>query len=260
MSDINITVETIRAIEPHPQADRLEIAKILGTQCVVPKGEYKAGDNIVYFPPDMLVPGDVSEKLGVQKYLKHSQIEGLKIPCRVAACRLRTIPSYGFISPLSSLGTVNLDTIAAGLDVTAAFRGIKYEPPRVTAHNSGGGTGRAAPECPTFHEYTEIQNHYKYPDAIPIGTPVRVTEKIHGTNSRVGCVYHEGEFQFMAGSHHVNRTKENEGGVFDLLAAPGDRRRVEHAQHALRCPPQHRGLRRVVRPRHPGHRLRHPGR
>ncbi len=61
-----------------------------------------------------------------------------------------------------------------------------------------------------FHQYTDIQNHYRYPDAIPTGTIVRVTEKIHGTNSRVGVVFCEGEFAFMAGSHKKNRKKEFE--------------------------------------------------
>ena len=100
ISDIIISVETIRSIEPHPQADRLEIAKVLGTQVVVPKGEYQAGDDILYFPPDMMIPADVSEVLGVQKYLKTATFEGLKIHCRVAACRLRTIACYGFIAKL----------------------------------------------------------------------------------------------------------------------------------------------------------------
>ena len=210
MSDINISIEIIRSIEPHPQADRLEIAKVLGTQCVIPKDQYRQGDMVVYFPPDMTIPGDVSERLGVQKYLKSSLFDGLKIPCRVAACRLRTIASYGFIAPLSGLGTVNLGSIVPGMDVTATFRGIKYEPPAPRNHG-GGNAAQAAPECPAFHEYTSIQNHYKYPDAIPVGTIVRVTEKIHGTNSRVGVIYQDGEFHFMAGSHHVNRKDEGEG-------------------------------------------------
>jgi RNA ligase (TIGR02306 family) len=212
MSEIIISVETIKAIEPHPQADRLEIAKILGTQVVVPKGEYQAGDAIVYFPPDMLIPAVVSEVLGVQKYLKTATFEGLKIPCRVAACRLRTIASYGFIARLPpELAHLAAWAGTEQANVTGFYAGQKYEPPHVTAHNSGGGQGRLAPECPMFHEYTDIQNYYRHPDAIPVGTIVRVTEKIHGTNSRVGCVYHDGEFQFMAGSHHTNRSKETEG-------------------------------------------------
>lgn len=181
MSDIIISVERIKSVEAHPQADRLEVAKILGTQCVVPKGEYKAGDSVVYFPPDMVLPGDVSLQLGVQKYLKHSLVEGLKIPSRVAACRLRTVASFGFIAKLPT----ELSHLAGWVgteqaNVTEFYRGFKYEPPVVPRVGGGAMWGGMAPEHPMFHQYTDIQNHYRYPDAIPTGTIVRVTEKIHG--------------------------------------------------------------------------------
>jgi len=79
-----------------PDADKLEIAKVAGTQTLIVKGQFKAGDLCVYFPPDILLPGDVSEALGVAKYLKTALWEGSRFPCRVAACRLRGTPSYGF--------------------------------------------------------------------------------------------------------------------------------------------------------------------
>ena len=88
MSEITVTVERIEAIEPHPNADKLEIAKVAGTQTLIVKGQFRAGDRCVYFPPDILLPGDVSEALGVAKYLKTATWEGWKFPCRVAACRL----------------------------------------------------------------------------------------------------------------------------------------------------------------------------
>ena len=39
MSDIQVTAQTLSSIVPHPNADRLEIATILGTQTIVPKGQ-----------------------------------------------------------------------------------------------------------------------------------------------------------------------------------------------------------------------------
>lgn len=44
MSTITITAERIEAIEPHPNADKLEIARVAGTQTVVPKGQYRVGN------------------------------------------------------------------------------------------------------------------------------------------------------------------------------------------------------------------------
>ena len=85
MSDLAITVQKIDAIEPHPHADRLEIVKILGTQCVEQIGKYNVGQKVIYFPPCMLLPPHVSAELGVTKYLKHARCDGEKIQCRVAA-------------------------------------------------------------------------------------------------------------------------------------------------------------------------------
>jgi RNA ligase (TIGR02306 family) len=65
--------------------------------------------------------------------------------------------------------------------------------------------GYASAECPNFHRYTNIENIQRYPNHIPEGTPVRVTEKLHGTNCRIGLCRDEGEFQYMAGSHKVKR-------------------------------------------------------
>jgi len=186
MSDLAITVQKIEAIEPHPHADRLEIIKILGTQCVEPIGKYKVGEKVIYFPPCMLLPPDVSADLGVTKYLKHARWNGEKIQCRVAACRLRNEPSFGFIIPLQ----VDWDL---GADVTSIWEARQYVPPPLS--------GDQAPPHDDFHRYTDINNYWQNPDAIPEGTPVRITEKLHGTNSRVGVVQIDGEWQFMAGSH-----------------------------------------------------------
>jgi len=50
------TVETISEIITHPNADSLEIAKIQGWQCVVRKGEFKAGEKVVFIPIDVILP------------------------------------------------------------------------------------------------------------------------------------------------------------------------------------------------------------
>jgi RNA ligase (TIGR02306 family) len=188
MSDLAITVEKIEAIKPHPHADRLEIIQILGTQCVEQIGKYKVGQHVIYFPPGMLLPADVSAELGVTKYLKHARWDGDKIQCRVAACRLRTEPSYGFIIPL------HIDWPIA-TDLTSVYEARQYVPPPLP--------GEQAPPHDDFHCYTDIAHYWQYSDAIPEGTMVRITEKLHGTNSRVGVVQVDGEWQYMAGSHAV---------------------------------------------------------
>jgi RNA ligase (TIGR02306 family) len=218
LSDIKITVERVDAIEPHPNADRLEVVKILGTQTVVPKGQYQVGFLVVFFPPDILLPGDVSAKLGVQNYLKPALFDGLKIPCRVAAKRLRGVASYGFIALLSDV-MPNACGVSIGKDVTECFHAIKYEPP-VRYSNNGAAWGDGAAEPAEFHRYTDIQNFYRYPNTIKDGTEVRVTEKIHGTNCRVGLLRLNDEWTFVAGSHKTSRKKYDAKGNLSLYWRP----------------------------------------
>jgi len=204
MSDNNISVQEIKSVHAHPNADKLEIVKILGTQTIVGKGEFKAGDRVIYFPPDMMIPPIEAQRLGVQKYLKHAVFDGEKIQCRVAACRLRGVPSYGFVAR-ASFATQELQDLSIGADVTNSYRAQKYEPPVKMV------SGDAEVDHVDFPKYTNIQHHWRYPDAIPEGTPVRITEKLHGTNSRVGIVKVDDVWTLVAGSHNLRIKPPAEG-------------------------------------------------
>lgn len=211
MSDIDITIQTISEIDAHPDADRLEIAKILGTQCIVPKGEYKPGEQVFYFPPQMMIPESVADILGVKKYLKHTQWKGEKVQSRIAACRIRGVTSYGFVISLKPgwAAAINvahyLGKLEDDLVLTDVFGGEKYEPPALGINGLPGMKGRNeyAEREGSFHRYTNIQNFYRHPNIFEDDEQVVITEKIHGTNSRVGVVREDGEWVYAAGSHKV---------------------------------------------------------
>jgi RNA ligase (TIGR02306 family) len=200
MSTTLITVERVTKVEHHPNADRLDIITVLGYKVITGRDQFKVDDTAIYFPPDMLITPAKAKELGVAKYLKHSIYTGdiAKTQCRVSACRLRGIPSHGFV-----IGPVDLHCL--GLDVTHQYGGVKYEPPvRLNA-------GNAARDLPAFHRYTDIENVQRYPNLIPEGVAVRITEKLHGTNCRLGLIQDEdGDFILVAGSHKVRR-KSGEG-------------------------------------------------
>ena len=63
-NDFAVTTQRITSITPHPNADRLEIAHVLGYQCVVRKGLFSTGDLVVYIPERSLVPLPVQEVVG----------------------------------------------------------------------------------------------------------------------------------------------------------------------------------------------------
>ena len=69
MSTLLIKYATISEITKHPNADRLQIAKIGGWTIVVGKDTFKKGDAIIFLPPDAVLPEHIHEGLGITKYL-----------------------------------------------------------------------------------------------------------------------------------------------------------------------------------------------
>ncbi len=201
MSELRIEAVRLDEVLPHPNADRLDLLRFGANTVCDERGKYKAGDIVAHFPPDMLIPNPLAKQLGVEPYLKDAVYPGdaYKSKCRVAAIRLRGCPSFGFVFPTRWAYT-------PGDDLTERFHGVKFEPPEPTWYT----TGLHAKGDPRFHCYTEIENYRnsKYREAIPVDTPVRVTEKIHGTNSRVGII--DGEF--MCGSHKCNMKELDKNG------------------------------------------------
>lgn len=192
MSSHIVQVCVIDAVKPHPNADRLDIAIVKGWQCVVPKDRYKAGDTITYIPPDSMLPAEFSDKLGVTKYLSKG---------RVRAAKLRGEPSYGVVcEPFGELG----EDVAEKLGIT------KYVPPvKVTA-------GDMEPEHPMFTRYTDIENMRNFPALLADGEQVVATEKIHGTNSRIGLIRQDDRSWLRVAGSKVSQRKESETGTYWL--------------------------------------------
>jgi RNA ligase (TIGR02306 family) len=206
MSDLLVKVVQIDTIDPHPNADRLQIVKIGGWQIVSGKGNYKVGDLAVHVPPDAMVPKELADQWSVTPYLswRKDATKG-----RVKCVRLRGATSFGFLAP---------NDTAAEIDTNLAeVLGIeKYEEPVPI----GMQAGQIARNHPFFHTYTDIQNLRNYPDKLDYSLPLVVTEKLHGTNSRVGWVASNTDagdvvLERVVGSHRTQRKLE-EPGVYGL--------------------------------------------
>lgn len=206
-SSLVIEICNIDAIEPHPNADRLAIATIKGWKTCVgydpetKTADFKPGDSAVYFPPDSILPPELAEKLNVVNYCSTlpKNYDGTTPPgYRVKAARLRGFASYGFASRLESVGLAG--QVELGADVAEILGVTKYVPPvKVNA-------GDAEPDHPAFHKYSSIENIGNFPTLIPEGEPVVVTEKIHGSNNRVGIIRNpDYEWEFMCGSNEIRR-------------------------------------------------------
>jgi len=198
-SPLHVPVATISAIAPHPNADSLDIAQVLGWQCVVKRGSFKEGDTVIYFAPDVMLPRELSDAWGITQYLDKQ---------RIRATKLRGEASFGLVMPYSVLPP-QLDALfEIGEDVAEYFGATKWEPPQRTRSHYGKIIDNPCglPKDPLFPEYTHIENLRHYPNLFGSDELVVVTEKLHGTNSRIGII----DGQWMAGSHKVRRGEGDE--------------------------------------------------
>ena len=155
-------------IEPHPNADRLELAAVGGYRCVVGKGQFNDGDLAAYIPEGAICPRWVIAHLDLVDKLAGSNRN------RVKAVRLRGVLSEGLLYPLNQ-GRICGRLVSEGDDVTELLELEKYEPPIPVAMQ-----GEAAPAHGATLHY-DIENFKKYPDALRPGERVVFTEKLHGT-------------------------------------------------------------------------------
>ena len=126
------TVERVE-IEPHPNADRLEIAKVNGYRACVRKDALQSGDLAVYIPEAALLPDWLIEHMGLEGMLSGARKN------RVKAVKLRGELSQGLVLPVKRMGQNMNGEIqsvadrfegswAPGDDLTELLEIKKYEP------------------------------------------------------------------------------------------------------------------------------------
>jgi RNA ligase (TIGR02306 family) len=171
---------SILDIQPHSNAERLEIATVYGFQVVVSKGRYKVGDKAIYIPIDSILP----EKL---EYMLFP--EGSKVKLhhhRVRQIKLRGLASQGMlISPEEISSLVNAKYFTDEQDLKLILGVTKYEPPVKQIHLPGPkGQRNKKTEHVNFHKYNGLDNVKWFPNKFTEETQVVIQEKLHGTNAR----------------------------------------------------------------------------
>lgn len=192
MSTSKVWLTTIDDVHPHPNADKLELATVHGWQMVVKKEAFRSGDPVLYFEQGLVLPSTVAEILGVTNYLStKTDIHGEKVGV-IHRVKLRGEPSFGLVVP----ATTPTDILSLCAGVT------KFQPPLRTIASD------TLPNHPAFPPYTDIENLRSYPTVLMEGEIVVVSEKIHGTNCRVGFVRQEdGTVEWFAGSRQWQRVR-----------------------------------------------------
>lgn len=128
------SVQKIKAIKPIEGADKIEVAQILNWDCVVRKGEYQVGDEVIYFEIDSLLPD-----IPMLKFLKGSSWSQKLNKYKISTHKFRGQISQGLVIPIKDLEELDRQihnrkecvsiTYAEGTDLTEVLGIEKYEPP-----------------------------------------------------------------------------------------------------------------------------------
>ena len=202
----NAIITTLTNVRKHPNADRLKLATVLGTQVVVGL-ESNEGDIVLYFDSNLCLSNEYlsnnnlysKPELNIDK-TKNGYFDNNG---RVKAQKLRGELSNGFVAPPDSLafiknpsGFVSIPTdMKIGLfSVGTEFTHIndieickKYviNSPGISGHS---GKKKSGPKSTMFHQHWDTKQLMRELASIPTTSQLYVEEKIHGTSGRTGKV------------------------------------------------------------------------
>ena len=197
------TIRAVSSIQPIEGADMIELAFVDGWQTVVKKGEFQAGDRVVYFEIDSWIPTALAPFLSKGKEPRvYKSIAGE----RLRTVKLRKQLSQGLIMhpPAEQLGR------GIGHDCTEELGILKWEQ-EVSAQLRGSAKGNFPSDIPKTDQ-NRIQNVYGSVSS-HLADTYEVTEKLHGSSM---TVYIKGG-EFGVCSRNLD-LKEEEGNSFRIAA------------------------------------------
>ena len=164
------SLEKIKEIYPHPNADSLEFVKVLGYQCIVPKGKWNVGDWCILIQPDTVLPDASWAKV----YKEKSN--------RVKAIKLRGEWSFGIVEDLSIIPhSFGFEFLKKEGEEVSEYIGVtKYEAPQPQDLDAKGGLPFGI--CKTDEERFQNLDLQKY-----IGKKVDITLKVDGQSFTAYC-------------------------------------------------------------------------
>lgn len=174
------SIQRIIKIEPIEGADKIELAYVLGWQCVVNKGQFKPMDLAVYFEIDSFLPVKPEfEFLRTSSY-KNTSIMGEGF--RLKTMKFRGQVSQGLLLPVSQFHELS-DNLELGTDVSEILGVRKWEiEERVT---TGGTIKGTLPYSIPHTDETRVQ---AVPELIKAfaGLKYYISTKMDGSSHSIG--------------------------------------------------------------------------
>jgi RNA ligase (TIGR02306 family) len=183
------SVERIYNIQPHSNADSLEIGSVCGYKCIVKKGEFTDNDLIIFIEPDSII-SESSRNITQYSFLQNKK-------WKISSMNLRGVKSHGLVlnkNILLQFGFSDLILAPDGLytekdgskfffalgDSVAQHIGVEHytKPEKILPADAKGN-------FPSFLRKTDEPNILTWNKAFSeiVGLPVTITLKIDGQSS-----------------------------------------------------------------------------
>lgn len=193
------SIQTITSLNPIPNADKLELARVLSWNCVVKKGEFKVGEKIVYIEVDSFLPVKPEWEFLRKSSFKSNPMLGDGF--RVKTAKLRGQISQGLVVPISILSK----DYPVNTDVSDLLGIKKWELPEVSGSMGTAVSGRPY-NIPKTDE-TRIQSLDSLRTQL-LGKSYYISTKMDGTS--ITAFYINNEF----GVCSRNQTIKDDGTSF----------------------------------------------
>lgn len=182
-------------IEPHPGADRLELAVVGAYRSVVAKDQFKTGDIAIYIQEASIVPEVLLHEMNLWDDEKaKGRLAGSKGD-RVKAIRLRKVISQGICVRPIALGDLDARYAADPEHDYAEELGLVKYVPAIPTQLAG-----KVEHVLGLRTYTDMENIKRFPGILQEGEQVWITEKLHGTCSVLSLLRDGDDWNFAVSS------------------------------------------------------------
>lgn len=199
------SIQKIVGTAPIDGADAIEVAFVLGWQVVVKKGEFKAGDLVVFYEIDSFLSSEDSRYDSFKdRFIKWDGKEGM----RLKTIKLRKTLSQGLVLGLDKFPEIK--NPEEGLDVTELLKIEKWELPE-TSNNKGTraqGSGKTFPPFIQKTDQERVQN-YRVLVEKALDEEFEVTMKKDGSSITVFVVHPESPYYKTAKQFVTKKEKFN---------------------------------------------------
>ena len=211
------SIQRIWKIEPIEGADKIELAHVLGWQCVVNKGQFQPMDVGVYFEIESFLP--VRPEFEFMRTSSYKKTDIMGEGFKLRTMRFRGQISQGLLLPLSSFPKIPAD-IELGADVTELLGVRKWE---IEERATTGGTviGNLPYDIPHTDE-TRVQENPELIQAFA-GLEYYISTKMDGSSHSIGV----DENGLHVTGHNYEYKDDGSSSFYELVKARKYQEKVE---------------------------------